>query len=398
MDKREIIMNPSNGKETTDLLRQLVSIPSVNPGFRTPDDPSEIFGEQKVAAFLGDFFKGLGCKVWFDEVLPARSNLIALLGTGKSGRSIALQTHLDTVQITGMTVDPWGRKDGDRLYGRGSCDTKASTAAFASAIRYFAEGSSLDADLFFLGTIDEENGFAGSRHLGTKYRFDACIVGEPTRLQAVTAHKGSVRFALVAQGASAHTSTPELGHNAVFEMIDLLQDFRTAFDRFTGGRNHPLTGNATWTPTKISGGVGLNTVPEVCTIAIDRRLVPGEQVEDIIHFVDDWSRRCVQEGHPWRLGEIFMTDPPFETNPEGPPAKALRYALAKAGLDAEAKGVPYGTDATKIAVGGTPCVIFGPGDIAQAHKSDEWIHLPQVAMAREVVIDAVKRLDQLLKE
>ena len=93
-----------------------------------------------------------------------------------------------------------------------------------------------------------------------------------------------------------------------------------------------------------------------------------------------------------------MMDPPFETDPEGPPAKALRYALAKAGLDAEAKGVPYGTDATKIAAGGTPCVIFGPGDIAQAHKSDEWIDLPQVALATEVVIEAVKRLDRILKE
>jgi succinyl-diaminopimelate desuccinylase len=391
-------MNPTIGKEATDLLRELVSIPSVNPGFCTPDDHSDIFGEQRVGAFLEDFFRRLGCKVWFEEVLPGRSNLIAHLATGNSGRSIALQSHLDTVQVTGMTVDPWGRQDGDRLYGRGSCDTKASTAAFARAIQYFAEISGLDADLYFLGTIDEEHGFAGSRHLGKRYQFDACIVGEPTRLQAVTAHKGSVRFALIAEGESAHSSTPELGHNAVFEMCDLIKDFRTAFDRFTGSKHHPLTGNATWTPTKIMGGVGLNTVPEVCTLAIDRRLVPGEQMEDIIRFVDDWSMRSMQEGHRWRLGEIIMMDPPFETNPESPPARALRYALEKAGLDAEAKGVPYGTDATKIAAGGTPCVIFGPGDIAQAHKGDEWIHLPEVALATEVVIDAVKRLDQLLKE
>ncbi len=391
-------MTQTTGKETIQMLRELVSIPSVNPGFRTSDDRSEIFGEERMAAYLADYFKRLGCEVWFDEVFPGRSNLIARLASGKGGRTIALQSHLDTVQITGMTVDPWGRQDGDRLYGRGSCDTKASTAAFAGAIRHFAESSGLDADLYFLGTVDEENGFGGSRHLGKKYRFDACIVGEPTRLQAVTAHKGSVRFALVAEGTSAHTSTPELGHNAVFEMFALMQDFRAAFDRFTGSKNHLLTGGATWTPTKIRGGVGLNTVPEVCTIAIDRRLVPGEQVEDVIHFVEGWSRRSTEQGHPWRLGEIFMMDPPFETNPESPPAKALRYALAKAGLDAEAKGVPYGTDATKIAAGGTPCVIFGPGDIAQAHKSDEWIDLRQVALATEVVIEAVKHLDLVLRK
>ena len=275
-------MNQSTGKEAIEMLLELVSIPSVNPGFRTSDDSAEIFGEHRMAAYLADYFKRVGCKVWFDEVFPGRSNLIAHLAGGKGGRSIALQSHLDTVQITGMTVDPWGRQDGDRLYGRGSCDTKASTAAFAAAIRYFSKSPSLDADLYFLGTVDEENGFGGSRHLGKKYRFDACIVGEPTKLQAVTAHKGSVRFSLVAEGASAHTSTPELGHNAVFEMFELMQDFRTAFDRFTGSRKHPLTGCATWTPTKIRGGVGLNTVPELCTIAIDRRLIPGEEMEDII--------------------------------------------------------------------------------------------------------------------
>lgn len=391
-------MNQSPGKEAVEMLRELVSIPSVNPGFRTEDDRSEIFGEKRIAEYLADYFKRAGCKVWLDEVFPGRSNLIALLAGGKKGRSIALQTHLDTVQITGMTVDPWGRKDGDRLYGRGSCDTKASTAAFACAVRQFAESSKLDADLYFIGTVDEENGFGGSRHLGKRYRFDACIVGEPTKLKAVTAHKGSVRFSLVAEGTSAHTSTPELGRNAVFEMFDLMQDFRIAFDRFTGSRTHRLTGAATWTPTKIRGGVGLNTVPEVCSIAIDRRLVPGEQPEDVIRFIDDWSRRCLEEGRPWRVGDIIMSDPPFESNPDGPPAAALRQALAEAGLDAEAKGVPYGTDATKIAAGGTPCVIFGPGDIAQAHKSDEWIDLPQVALASDIIIEAVKRLDRILKE
>ena len=386
------------GKEVAELLRELVAIPSVNPAFCTPDDDREIFGEQKMARFLGDYFEQIGCKVWFDEILPGRANLIAHLATGKSGRSIALQAHLDTVQVTGMTVAPWGRQDGDRLFGRGSCDTKASIAAFASAVRYFAEFPNLDADLYFVGAIDEEHGFAGSRRLGKDYRFDACIVGEPTKLQAVTAHKGSVRFALVAEGVSAHSSTPELGHNAIFEMFELLQDFRIAFDLFTEGRHHPLTGSATWTPTMINGGVGLNTVPELCTVGIDRRLTPGEQMEHIIEFVDAWSAKCAQAGHPWRRGEIFMMDPPFETSLESPPAKALCWALAKLGLDAEAKGVPYGTDATKIAAGGTPCVIFGPGDIAQAHKSDEWIHLPEVARATEVVIEAVKHLDKILSD
>ncbi len=383
---------------TVDLLRELVSIPSVNPGFRTPDCPEEIFGEQKMGAFLAEFFERAGCRVWFDEVLPGRSNLIAHLAAGKSGRRIALQSHLDTVQITGMSVDPWGMREGERLYGRGSCDTKASTAAFARTIQYFAENPGLEADLYFLGTIDEEHGFAGSRHLGKHYQFDACFVGEPTNLRAVTAHKGSVRFELTAHGKSAHSSTPELGHNAIFEMCDLIRDFRTVFDRFTGNRRHPLTGSATWAPTLISGGVGLNTIPGVCTVAIDRRLVPGEQMEDIIRFVDEWSERAGREGRQWLKGKTFMMDPPFDTDPESPPAKALRQTLGDMGLNAEAMGVPYGTDATKIAAGGAQCVVFGPGDIAQAHKNDEWVHLPQVTQAVEIMTETVKRLDRILKK
>ncbi len=390
-------MNQPVGHAAADFLEELVSIPSVNPGFRTAGDDPGIFGEQRMAELLGEFFRRIGCEVWFEEILPGRHNLMARLRKGDGGRSIALQCHLDTVQVRGMTVNPWGLRDGDRLYGRGSCDTKASIAAFAKAIQVTAESARLDADLYFVGTVDEEHGFAGSHHLGQKYKFDACIVGEPTSLGTVTAHKGSVRFGLTAEGMSAHSSTPELGHNAILEMLDLLQDFRTEFDRYTGSWNHPLTGRATWAPTLITGGVGRNTVPEVCTVAIDRRVVPGEQVEDVIDFVDDWSKRNARAGHPWRLGEIYSIDIPFETGANTPPVEALGYALAKLGMDSGVKGMPCGTDAPKIAAGGTPCVVFGPGNIAQAHKSDEWIHLPDVELATDIVIEALKSLDRILK-
>ena len=298
-----------------DLLRELVSIPSVNPAFRTPDAPSEIFGEQRVAAVLGQFFERAGCSVWFDEVLPGRSNLIAHLATGRSGRRIALESHLDTVQITGMTVDPWGRQEGDRLYGRGSCDTKASAVAFARTIQYFAETGGLEADLYFLGIIDEEHGFAGSRHLGKHYRFDACFVGEPTNLQAVTAHKGSVRFALVAQGKSAHSSTPDLGHNAVLEMVDLIRDFRVAFDRYTTSNHHPLTGGATWTPTMISGGVA-STPFRVMYPGVDRVLCPERRSRHSPVLMT--GRRRPATRTCMARGETYMMDPPFETAPESP--------------------------------------------------------------------------------
>ncbi len=380
------------------LLKQLVAVPSVNPGFATPEDDPSFFGEKRYAHYLADQLRQIGFQVWLDEVLPERYNVMARLPGTQGKHSIALQSHLDTVQISNITVPPWGQLEGNRLYGRGSSDPKASTAAQLAALGALAKKRRMASDLYFIGTIDEEISAKGSLYVKDNYRFDACIVGEPTELAPIVAHKGSVRFELIAEGVSCHSSNPELGRNAIWEMMSLLSALREPFTAYTKNNTHPLTGPATWTPTLIRGGEGLNTVPGTCRVAIERRLVPGETPEQVLDFIDEFLAQQNHLGNRWLRGEVFVLSPPLECDLSSPLVPALQQALTSYGLDPKPRGVAYGTDASKIAQSGTPCVVFGPGSIDQAHGANEWVDVTTIATAAKVLIATVEILDKRLSQ
>ncbi|NMB25294.1 MAG: M20 family metallopeptidase [Firmicutes bacterium] len=386
-------------EQLVDMLQRFVAIPSINPGFATPADDPGYFGEERYAHYLAEELRQIGCdKVWLEEVCPGRPNVMALISGTSGSHSIALQSHLDTVQIANMTTPPWGQLQGNRLYGRGSADPKASTVAQLAALKYIADKRPVAADVYFIGTIDEEYTAKGALHVADNYQFHGCIVGEPTNLAPIVAHKGAVRFELIAEGVACHSSNPHLGQNAILEMMSLLATFQSPFTTYTVSHTHPLTGDATWAPTLIDGGEGLNTIPATCRLGIDRRLVPGETPEGILEFVDDWLTHKQREGHPWRRGRVFIAEPPFEADLESLLVKALQNSLESIGLDARPQGVAYGTDASKIAKSGTPCVVFGPGSIAKAHSADEWVDVTTMGPAAEVLIATIQNLDQYLQK
>jgi acetylornithine deacetylase len=111
--------------------------------------------------------------------------------------------------------------------------------------------------------------------------------------------------------------------------------------------------------------------------------------------VDGWLEHCSLKGNPWRRGDLLIQDPPLDTDSGNPVVKALQNALREQGLDPNPKGVSYGTDASKICLSGTPCVVFGPGDFLQAHTKDEWILLSEVRKATEIINSTVKHLDDM---
>lgn len=376
------------------LLQYLVSIPSINPAFAKSNDDLSYFGEKRYAESISEELRQIGCQVWLEEVLPDRPNVMARLPGSVGHRSIALQSHLDTVQVTGMTVSPWGRLEGNKLYGRGSSDPKASTVAQIAALKYIAEAKNIASDIYFIGTVDEEVSFKGALQVAENYKFDACIVGEPTDLTPIVAHKGAVRFELVTEGVACHSSNPALGRNAILEMMALLEALREPFTEYTTAQIHPLTGPATWAPTLIEGGTGLNTIPPLCSLAIDRRLVPGETAEQVLDFIGNWLAKQQGKGHPWHQGKVYIVDPPLEPDLDSDVLKALQEALGIFGLDPKPRGVSYGTDASKIALSGTPCVVFGPGSIAQAHSADEWIDVSAIGQAAKVITTTIEILDK----
>jgi len=372
--------------QTEKLLQELIALPSVNPAFLPAADPRG--GEQRVAEFLAATAARGGLEIDSQKVLPGRSNLLARLSPrGKARQRVLLAPHLDTVNGTEEQFKP--RKRNGRLYGRGACDTKGSVAAMLSALCELAQGPERPAqtEIVFVGLVDEENAQAGSRALAaSRLKADLAIVGEATRLQVVTAHKGSLWRSLGTKGKSAHGAHPELGRNAIHLMARIVDLLETKYAAQLSRQRHPLLGRATVSVGVISGGTQANIVPDRCSIVIDRRTLPGETEAGV-------QKEIRQLLRPAGLQAAFdeaRSAPclPLETDPGFPLVAQFLGAVRQR----RPTGVHYFCDASVLAHGGIPSVVFGPGDIAQAHTADEWIALESLERGRGLLLRFLRSL------
>jgi len=238
-----------------------------------------------------------------------------------------------------------------------------------------------ETEIVFAALVDEEVNQSGSRALvREKFHADLAIVGEPTLLQVVTAHKGDLWLTLQTRGKAAHGARPELGRNAVHEMARVVDLLETRYARQIASRRHPLLGRATVNVGSIRGGTQPNIVPDQCEITVDRRTLPGESDAAVIREI-----RTLLKKH--RLTAQVVDDKALapcwamETNPALP----LVQSLMRVTRQRSPKGVHYFSDAAVFAQGGTPAVLFGPGDIAQAHTADEWISIRSLEKAVKIL-------------
>jgi acetylornithine deacetylase/succinyl-diaminopimelate desuccinylase family protein len=363
------------------LLSDLVALPSINPAFR-PDDV-ERTGEERVALHLADLAGKHGLEVSRQAVLPGRENLfVRLKPAGKTKRRIILSPHLDVVPAEDKQFKP--RVKNGRLHGRGACDTKGSVAAFFHALMELSKDKRrpTQTEILFVGLVDEEYGQSGSRILGEKGpKGDLAIAGEPTQLQVVTSHKGNLWLQFETQGKAAHGATPHLGRSAIHEMARVTDLLLTEYVDLLGQRKHPLLGNPSINVGIIEGGSQTNVVPERCRIEIDRRTLPGETKQSVYEEINHLlTKRNLKVVNLRESREVPC--PPLETNPDN----LLVKQFIKAARRRKSIGVDYFTDASPIAMGGTPAIVFGPGDIAQAHSADEWINLKQLDRATAIML------------
>lgn len=362
------------------LLCELISIPSVNPAFVPRNDPQA--GEERVADFLAATATRAGLEVEFRNVFSHRANVLIRLGPAKKIRKrIYLAPHLDTVGVASESQFTPRMKQG-RIFGRGACDTKGSVAAMLSALLQLARNKNRPrhTEIIFAGLVDEENAQSGSRAMvASRARGDLAIVGEPTRLQVVTAHKGDLWLQFETRGKSAHGSRPDLGSNAVHAMARVVEFLETTYARSLRRRRHPLLGSPTVSVGSIRGGTQPNIVPAQCLISVDRRTIPGETEKKVRAEIKSLLR---EEGLKAALSSA-KTAPclPMETDPDRP---LIRSFLRIVGQE-KAVGVDYFCDASILAAGGIPSVVFGPGDIAQAHTSDEWISVKSLESATDIL-------------
>lgn len=356
---------------TAQLLLELIALPSVNPAFLGVGDARS--GEEAVGSKLAQLASKAGLDVRTSEVLPGRKNLIAsLMPDGERLHRLILAPHLDTVGFPALDEQLVPRVHQNRIHGRGACDTKGCVAAMFDALLAVARSGPRpkNTEILFVGFIDEENGQAGSRHFAAQgIEADLAIVGEPTRLRVITAHKGDVWLKLKTKGRSAHGSTPRKGKNAIHAMSRVVEVIETQYAQSLEKRRHPLLGTATVNVGSIHGGTQPNIVPDECVISVDRRTLPGEEEVDVRKEIRSLLRK---EGLAVSFENLRLEPcPALETDPQHPWVQRLCVAASQK----RTWGVNYFCDAAPLAASGIPSIVFGPGDIAQAHTAREWISI-----------------------
>lgn len=360
--------------DVVDLTRQLVSIPSVNPTSQA--QPTAECGEAAMAAAICDLLQTMqatNIDTW--DTYPGRPSVSGYFDFGASD-TLIFDTHLDTVPVAGMTVDPFAAelRDG-RIYGRGSCDMKGPMAAMLCAISQVIEaGTKPRFNVLFAATADEESGFGGVKSFlarldATRYApLFGAVVAEPTDLKPVAAHKGTCRWIIGTAGVAAHSSTPHLGKNAIYKMAPIITALEQYAARLATHPPHARLGAPSLSVGTITGGSAVNIVPDFCQLQIDRRLVPGETPESA---TEELATELAQ--FDVTISDPMVAAPPMETSDGSPLVAAALDASRAAGEPTQVDYANYCTNAACYGPLRIPVVVYGPGSIAQAHTKDEWI-------------------------
>jgi acetylornithine deacetylase len=265
--------------------------------------------------------------------------------------------------------------------------------------RLLARRSGLDVDVILAATVDEEYRFRGvlsfiEGFLDGGRRVDAAVVGEPTDLRVVVAHKGCLRTRISTLGRAAHSSRPEAGINAIAHMASVVIALEAYGSRLRD-RGHPLTGHPTLSIGRIWGGAAVNIVPDRCTIEIDRRIIPGETADAALAEIDAVLAEAQRE-HPARRlerEEPFLADWPLDTPVDAAIVQAATAACRSLGLPDTPTGVTYGSDASKLqALRGVPSIVLGPGAIEQAHTANEYVPLDHLSTVADLYVQTALNL------
>lgn len=368
------------------MARSLVRTESVNPVL----DPGGS-GEREIAALVAGWLGHWRYATRTEEVAPARFNVTGRRGKG-AGPVLLLNGHLDTVGVEGMS-DPFsGDVRGGRLHGRGAADMKGGVACIlATAARLAAED--VPGELIVALTADEEHGSVGMEALvASGIRADAAVVCEPTGLAVMPAHKGFLWIDAVVKGRAAHGSRPELGVDAIAHAGHLLVAFEAEAARLAGATDHPLLGPASVHAGTVSGGSAPSVYPERCEAVFERRTLPGETAEQVMREAE-----AVLAGARQRCPELDARLEPglfraaSEVPAESPLVLGLLAACERAGVPGTVAGMSAWVDACFLNRSGIPAVCFGPGSIAQAHTTDEWIPISEIETAAGILTDFSRR-------
>ncbi|NLP12389.1 M20 family metallopeptidase [bacterium] len=354
-----------------DLAGELVRINSVSPKTKTSTQNS---GEIALAHWLTDYFQQNDFVVESQPVVGQRANLIARPRRFLSERpTLALEAHMDTVDVQGMTVSPFAAEIRDgAMWGRGSCDVKGTLAAMiTAALQWHHREPVPDLTVMVLAAMGEEMGTLGSQALAKQqWPFRSVLVGEPTNLQPVVAHKGLWRLSVETFGKACHSSRPEEGVNAIESMFRMQEKIiHTLAPAFTDN------GENTLSMTTLHSGSMINIIPDHACLEIDARFTADTEVE--AHW-QAWQSSLA--GDAARLTELERK-PAFSSRPDSLLLSALQSTAEKYGAVFQPRSERYYSDAGHFSAAGYDAIIWGAGDIRQAHTVDEHVPLRQLHLA-----------------
>ena len=344
-----------------------------------------------------DYLAGLGVnsRLTYDAS-GKKANLFATLGGG-SRPGLVLSGHTDVVPVEGQAwdTDPFkATVVGDKLFGRGTADMKSYIAtALVMAPRFLA--SNADAPLHIALSYDEEVGCIGVRSLikdlaeiGLKTA--GCIVGEPTLMQPIIAHKGSHRFRCCVTGREAHSSYTTQGVNSIEYAARIIVYIRQMADRLAQleTRDYAFTVPfSTMQTGTIKGGLASNIVPKDCEFQFESRTIPGASADRLYQEIQDFAATLLPEMRRIEPNAAIVFEAvasaPGMNMKESDDIVKLAAALSR---NKPNGAVSYGTEGGLFQQAGIPTVICGPGDIEQAHRPNEFVSLEQIAQCEAFML------------
>ncbi|MBR0457770.1 MAG: M20/M25/M40 family metallo-hydrolase [Victivallales bacterium] len=335
----------------------------------------------------------LGFTIEEQFVAPQRPNIIAFRSCGVPNAPVlGFNAHLDTVGTDNMEIPPFlpEVRDG-KIFGRGSCDTKASLATMLKAAEVII-AEKLPVDLLYVATVAEETGTEGSALLDLSYvRCNGFFIGEPTSNRPVVFHKNHCTVHFATSGRAAHGSRPELGDNAVVKAARLVtwldEVQRPAIEAI---QDPHFERGCTFSVNVIRGGAKCNIIPDSCIVECDARLLPS--VSDPHAFFQSIATEATRTlGFPVTIAYEHIAHA-MATPLDNPFVQAVRDAVSFCKGDNSPLSVAYGTDGGNLSARGFPCVVLGPGDIAHAHAAIEYCPIAELYQAIEIYTQTARTL------
>jgi acetylornithine deacetylase/succinyl-diaminopimelate desuccinylase len=373
-----------DAEELLAFARRLVAIPSYGPDHGW---------ETGVAQAVEEFFRREGIPVSRQPVVDGRENVVARLPGRRDGRPmLLLNGHMDTVPPSSSMRYPAFAaevRDG-RLWGRGAVDMKGALAAMIAAFAALHRaGVRPPRPIVLAAVIGEETGGLGTAALGVNGPpAEMAVVGEPSGMAIIPAHRGAFRCDIVVHGRAAHGSTPELGVNAIVLAARLIAALDERLPVMWKDQRHPALGGPSVNIGTIRGGVAGNVVPDRCEFTFGKRWIPGDSPERICADLEAVIAATVgaERAEIRRdTGSGTMARPPLETPPDHPLVAALAAAIEEvSGRPARFGRFQAFTDGALLQAAGTPAVIFGPGDLALAHTDEEHVDVGALAPAARI--------------